>query len=289
MMFTVRLVGIGLAAMAGLSAQELPLPGLAMQQSAPRVTRTVTNMRTGSTYLGVGVVEVTEERAKALNLKDAHGVEVKHVEENSPAAKAGVKEGDVVLDYNGQRVEGVEQFIRLISETPAGRKANLNVWRNGSAQTLSPVLEMKNRSMNTMVIRMPDVPMPPSTPELSTSIRSMMNDQFSTMSLASPRVGIEAESLTGQLADFFGVKQGVLVRSVTAKSPAEKAGMKAGDVIIKIGGTPVMTPREITGAVRNAKGKVSITVVRSRKEVTLEVEMPENHGAMLTPDRLVLE
>lgn len=288
MMSAIRTGLICLAAAGALFAQELQVPGVLLQQAAPRA-RSISTTRMGTIYLGVGVVEVTEERAKALNLKDTFGVEVKHVEENSPAAKAGLKDGDVVLEYNGQRVEGVEQFIRLISETPAGRKANLNVWRSGSTMSISAILEVRNRALgNTMVLRIPDTPPPPSIPDI-TQFRGMITGDFPNLMVSSTRIGLEVESVSGQLADFFGVKQGVLVRSVVGKSPAEKAGLKAGDVIVKIAGTPVMTGREITGAVRAAKGKIAFTVVRNKKEMNVEVSIPENRGALTSADRLVLE
>ena len=83
----------------------------------------------GGSYLGVGAIDVDEERAKALKLKDAAGVEIKSVDDDSPAAKAGLKEGDVVLEFNGQKVEGTEQFARLVRETPAGRQVPVAIWR----------------------------------------------------------------------------------------------------------------------------------------------------------------
>ncbi|HET8547906.1 MAG TPA: PDZ domain-containing protein, partial [Bryobacteraceae bacterium] len=91
----------------------------------------------GGSYLGIGVAEIDAERAKALSLKEEQGVEITRVEDDSPAAKAGLRVGDVVLQYNGQRVEGTEQFMRLVRETPAGREVRLLVSRNGSHQTLA--------------------------------------------------------------------------------------------------------------------------------------------------------
>ena len=83
-----------------------------------------------------------------------------------------------------------------------------------------------------------------------------------------------------QLAEYFGVKEGVLVRSVTAKTPAERAGLKAGDVVVKVNGTPVTTPREISGLVRaNRKKAISFTVVRNKKEMSLNVEIAEERSA----------
>src|SRR5713226_2507308 len=105
----------------------------------PRNSRVVIQ-NAGSSFLGVGVSEIDSERAKALNLKEERGVEVKNVDEDSPAAKAGVKVGDVVLDYNGQRVEGMEQFVRFVRETPVGRAVKLLISRNGATQTLTPTI-----------------------------------------------------------------------------------------------------------------------------------------------------
>ena len=94
----------------------------------------------GGTYLGVNLAEIDANRAKELKLKEDYGVEITRVEENSPAEKAGLKPGDVVLEYNGQRVEGMEQFGRLVRETPPGREVKLKISRNGATETLTAVL-----------------------------------------------------------------------------------------------------------------------------------------------------
>src|SRR5437868_15294059 len=104
-----------------------------------RASRAVVVSHSGS-YLGIGGIDIDEERAKALNLKEARGVEIKSVDPNSPASKAGLKDGDVVLDYNGQPVAGIEQFARLVRETPAGREVPLQVWRGGAMQTITATI-----------------------------------------------------------------------------------------------------------------------------------------------------
>src|SRR5580704_11785900 len=96
-----------------------------------------------SSFLGVGVAEIDSERVKALNLKEERGVEVKSVDDDSPAAKAGVKVGDVIVEYNGQRVEGDEQFVRLVQETPVGRQAKLVIWRAGATQTVTATIGVR--------------------------------------------------------------------------------------------------------------------------------------------------
>ena len=94
-------------------------PGAPQAPKAPRAARSPRVLvHASQSYIGLGVAEIDAERAKALNLKEERGVEVKSVTENSPAAKAGIKTGDMVLEYNGQRVEGMDQFSRLVRETP---------------------------------------------------------------------------------------------------------------------------------------------------------------------------
>ena len=83
----------------------------------------------GAGYIGIGMQEVDSERAKALKLHDESGVEITVVEQESPADKAGLKSGDVMLRFNGQKVEGMEQFSRMVRETPAGREVKIDIVR----------------------------------------------------------------------------------------------------------------------------------------------------------------
>jgi serine protease Do len=233
----------------------------------------------GGSFLGVGVAEIDSERAKALNLREEYGVEITRVEDDSPAAKAGIKTGDVVLEYNGQRVEGMDQFMRLVRETPPGRDVKLALSRNGASQTVvvktgsrktwaAKSGDVFSRGFDMPNIVIPDVQIP-DMPKAYMSWRSSL-------------LGVEAESIDNQLAQYFGVKEGVLVRSVIKGSAAEKAGLKAGDVITKVDGGAVSSPREISSAIRAARSKKSttLTVVRERKEtaVSVTLEDRENDG-----------
>ena len=211
-------------------------------------------------------------------MKEDHGVEIKSVDEESAAAKAGLKVGDVVLEFNGQRVEGVEQFTRLVRETPVGRQVKLTVWRGGSTQNLTA--SMGTRSGHAMRLEggdnvwtfampeMPRMPAMPAFPDLP-----MPNNFW-----RSGMLGVESESLTPQLAAYFGVKDGVLVRSVIENSPAEKAGIKAGDVIVKVNDTKVTSPREITSVLRSlrSRGSFPVVVMRKGQETTLTVTVEDN-------------
>jgi serine protease Do len=194
-------------------------------------------------YLGVGVVELTDDRVKALHLKDDQGLEIIHLEENSPAAKAGVKLNDVILEFNGKAIEDIHSFQMSIGELSPGTKVNLTLWRNGAKQNVAATLA--TRPENFFALGGPDLPEAPMPPMPPVPLNG--GNGFPTMPGDSPMVGFEGEPLSAQLAQYFGVKDGVLVRSVGQRTPAERAGLKAGDVVIKVNGTPVMSPREISG------------------------------------------
>jgi serine protease Do len=240
-------------------------------QTQPRAHSSTLRSAASRGYLGVGVVELTSDRVKALNLKDDRGVEVKRVDENSPAARAGLMENDVILEVNSKGIESIEQFTSSIGETAPGTKVTLTVWRNGGRKTIAATLDA--RPGNFFVFGgpdLPDAPMPPMPP-----VPFNGANPFPTMAGNSPIVGFEGEALNPQLAQFFGVKEGVLVRSVNAGTPAQRAGFKAGDVVIKVSGTPVTSPREITSLVRISRKKaINFTLVREKKEMAVNVEIP---------------
>jgi serine protease Do len=265
-----------------LAAASLFTPAAVAQSATPRVRTADVVMQRGVTYLGIAGADVTSERARSLGLKEERGVEVTHVGEDSPASKAGIKVGDVVLEYNGQAVQGIEQLTRLIRETPAGRQVKVAVWRSGAALTLTATPE----SHRGMVIEtpggswvMPEVniaPMAPIPPMPPIEIPKFQ------MTYQSPMLGIQGESLgdSQQLADFFGVKDGVLVRSVGKGSVAEKAGIKAGDVIVKVDDSRISTTRDITSTLRALRPKttVTVTVVRNKREIPLTVTFEGSSG-----------
>ena len=215
-------------------------------------------------YLGVGLQELTTERAKALNLHEDAGIEITRVGKDSPAEKAGLKAGDVVLEYNGERVEGMEQFSRLVHETPSGREVKLKIFRNGGTQTLSAVIGQRSGH----VFMGPDgAPFVVPTPDIPRIFQG----------LQSPMLGIEAEPVQDQLAQYFGVKEGVLVRSVLKDSPAEKAGLKAGDVITRLDDGKVASPTDISGRLRRMAGKtVALGLTRDHKDMTVMVTLDQN-------------
>src|ERR1017187_8977106 len=139
---TIR-IGLGIMVLAAAAAWAQPAPPTPPTPPARAVQRlTITNGE--GSYLGIGTADIGSDRAKALKLKEERGAEITKVYEDSPAAKAGFKEGDVVMEFNDQAVEGTEQLVRMVRETPPDRQVKIVVWRNGSSQTLTATVGTRN-------------------------------------------------------------------------------------------------------------------------------------------------
>jgi serine protease Do len=236
-----------------------------------------------SGWLGVSPEDVTADRAKDLKLSAPRGVYISEVEKDSPAEKSGLKSGDVVTEYNGEHVEGAAQLRRLVSETAPGHTVPVTIWRDGHSQTLNiTVGEATSHFREWTMPRL--APTPPAAPEAPRAFSFEMPDMGEMPGMSgnflripsAPTLGISAEDLDGQLGAYFGAPdgEGILVREVESNSPAEKAGFKAGDVIVKIEGERVKhigEMQEKLRAKREAK-TVQVTVLRRGAEQTLTVE-----------------
>ncbi len=230
-----------------------------------------------SGWLGVSIDDVTAEKAKELKLPAERGVLINDVDAESPAAKAGLKKGDVITEFAGQRVEGVAQFRRYVRETPAGRSVAMTVWRDGRAQQITVTLgDMSDMIRDRVRDRIATV-IPHENWGGTFNFRIPDVQVFSSM--ARPMLGIRTEDLDGQLGAYFGApdSEGVLVTHVNAGSPAEKAGMKAGDVIIKVDGGRVRDTNDLRERMRDARDKktVPVAVIRKGSETTLNVEIEQ--------------
>ena len=223
-----------------------------------------------SGWLGVTIEEVTAERVKEQKLPAERGVYVREVSEESPAAKAGLKAGDVITEFNGQPVEGTMQFRRLVRETPVGRTVKLTVWRDGRSQTISVQLGNAGERMSHGIRVEP--------PNFDFRVEVPRVEGFGMISRA-PMLGIQADDLSGQLGSYFGAPEGegVLVREVVSGSPAEKGGLKAGDVIIKVDGQRVRSTSELRSQLREKRETktVALGVIRKGAETTVNVEIEQ--------------
>ncbi len=246
--------------------------------SAQRVV-TYAGPTAGTSYVGVMMQEINSDRARTLKLPEEAGVEITRVEPDSPAERAGLKQGDAIMQYNGERVEGIEQFSRLVRETPAGREVKLEIYREGSPQTVTVKVAARRSPMQLPVAPTPPPmapmgPMTPASPMGQFEFR-MPDIPRTFMMWHSSVLGIECEALEGQLADYFGVMQGVLVRSVSASSAAAQAGIRAGDVITRIDEAKVATPSDLLNRVRTMGqgNSVTLTLMRDHKEMTVKVSV----------------
>ncbi len=230
-------------------------------------------------YLGVDIKDITSERMTALKLKEERGVEVTMVDQDAPAGKAGLKEHDVIQEFNGTRVDSQEQLRRMIRETPPGRTVTLGVSRDGNHMKVTAQLVDRSKMAKEIHTRWPDpsetVPLPPDFPRNGPQMDVpgiIITNNYSRF------LGVQTEGLTRQLGEYFGVKngEGLLVRSVDKGSAAEKAGIKAGDVIVKAESEKLTDRSDLARVLRTHRqgGKINLGILRDRKEQTVTVELP---------------
>jgi serine protease Do len=230
----------------------------------------------GGSWLGARISEVTPDKMKEFKLPAERGVLLGKIVPDSPAAKAGLKEDDVVTEINGQRVEGTEQFRRMIHEIPAGRAAQFTVWREGRSQTVSVTLG-KSEMGRAQTFVSPALPGSfafevPQIPELGDLFENGM-----WMS-SRMRLGIDAEDVSGEFGNYFGAPdgEGILVRGVFADSPAAKAGLKVGDVITTVDGERVRSVGELREkmAAKHEETTMKLGLIRNKATLSLSVELP---------------
>jgi len=277
----------------------LPMLGIAAYADSPPPDRNETfgfssEDSGGNSYLGVDTRDITPDRLGPLHLKEESGVEITMVDQDAPAGKAGLKDQDVILTLNGEKVESVEQLRRMIRETPPDRVVTLGVSRNGQPMTFKVQLaDRKNNyaysygpKAKDFHFEMPVLPALPSLPDVDVPLSIVVVH-------SSVRSGLMVENLTSQLGDYFGAKngQGVLVRSVEKGSRAEKAGLHAGDVIVKINDEPIHDSSDFSHALRSRNGNTAkLSILRDKKEQTITLTLPERnqshilHESMDLPD-----
>jgi serine protease Do len=242
--------------------------------SGQEPTVVIRSMDGESGWLGVEIDEVTAEKAKDLKISPVRGVLVTDVEPESPAAKAGLKENDVITKYEGQTIKGAVQFRRLVRETPPGRAVTLTISRSGSTRDI-PV-ELGDRGAyfeKKMEGKMRDFGSAYAFTAPKFDFPAV--SEFGSMDWRTPLLGINAEDLSGQLGAYFGAPDnaGILVRDVRPSTSAEKAGLKAGDVIVKVDSKPVRTLAELREQLRDKSDQktVNLGVLRKGAEMSLTV------------------
>ena len=182
-------------------------------------------------WLGVQIQNVDEDLAANLQLPAAKGALVSAVQRDTPAAAAGVKQGDVILSFGGTPIDQVRQLSRAVAAVEPGKKSELVVWRDG-----------KEVRLQAEVGRMPG------------------QEQVATAEQAAPgadqpRLGLALAPLAPEQREQLGLdadQNGVLITEVDPGGPAEAKGLQAGDVVLSIDRTPVAKPADVVAAVRKA-------------------------------------
>jgi serine protease Do len=239
-------------------------------------------------YLGVELTDVDQEKAQALKLKEVRGAVITLIDHDAPAGQIGLKVNDVVLQLNGQNVEGAEQLRRMLKEIPPGRKVSIEISRDGNIQTMAVELadrrvlghDVWNKIGNDGEVSAP----PPGMGILSGSGDAPLAGGGFHLPFfgSSLNVGVMVEPLTSQMAEYLGVPSGLMVKQVTRKSEAAAAGLKAFDVILKVGSEPVTNLAGWDRALRSNQGKpVQVTVLRDKKQLTLTLQVDSKHKGSL--------
>lgn len=252
---------------------------------------------------GSGRIGVTVSDVEAGTGKTTAGVLVDEVDEESPAAKAGLKKGDIVVEFDGERVRSVRQFTRLVSETPAGRQVAAAVLRDGQRVSVNLTTREANvtrffddstwrtiENLRDYTVTVPPIPARPARPvpapraPRATTPTPLPPGFESFAFYRGNQLGVSVSGLSGQLAEYFGAKNGgVLVNDVTEGSAAAKAGVKAGDVIVSVNGSPVDATGDVSRLMQKLQSgdEFTVEVLRDRKPVTLKgkVEASPNRKA----------
>lgn len=249
----------------------------------------------GGSYLGVQTVEVSRANFAKFGLREVRGVAVDKVMEGSPAQTAGLQAGDVIVRFNGQEVTSSRMLNRLVNEVAPDHSARITVIRGGSEREIAvtvgkrPMPKWDNSNFN-FDFKFPDIDIPniqmpkmPPMPKIEIPDFDVMptlpnfDHDFTWNFGGSRRIGVSTVSLTKQLADSFGVAGGAMISEVRENSPAAKAGLKAGDIVVEVEGKAIKGDGDLVRAIREKKdGDVTLTVVRDGNRQTVKVTPEES-------------
>jgi serine protease Do len=226
----------------------------------------------GPSGLGITVRDVDEADVKREKLAALAGAVVEDVQTDGPGAKAGMKAGDVIITFDGEKVRSARHLSRLIEETPEGREVEATVVRAGEKVALkaTPAETGFFSRFEPLMKRRLDF----SGPDRFEFVTPRLTERPGVYERLIERRfgwnGVTVQDLTGQLGDYFGTREGVLVTAVEDGSAAKTLGLKAGDVITKIGDSVIRSSADWWRRIASAPRDVTITIVRDRKELTLK-------------------
>ena len=281
---SLALISIGFVLVAGAAHAQTPVLPAPVEGDA----RSFSFFFDGDdSYLGVQTEEITKDNFAKYGLSEVRGIAVEKVVEGSPAEKAGIQPGDVIVRFANEEVTSVRKLSRLLRETSPDHQVKVTVIRAGAERELTATLGKRPMTgfdpvppgSIPRVERFPGpsgqifrMPLPENFPQLERG-----GDQFVWQVGSGRRIGVGVTTLTPQLSEHFGVKGGLMINEVRADSPAAKAGLKAGDIIVEADGKEVNDQGDLIRAIAEKKeGDVSLTIVRDRNRQTVRVTPEES-------------
>ena len=279
-LFLALILGVGVIAGGIAYAQEstastAPVIALEDWDDQEPADRSFSIFLSDGAFLGVGSEDITRENMGRYGMREVRGVGVTQVIKDSPAERAGLKKDDVILRFDGESVTSTRKLSRLVSESSADQTVRLTINRGGAEQEVTATLSKHNpanlfgAAIRDDVLRGigKDFPQMKDLPDF----KGDGNFVFSFG--GNRRIGVSTETLSKQLADYFGAKDGgVLITSVTENSPAAKAGLKAGDVITAVDGEKVDSSGDVSRLVnKKEEGEVSLTILRDHNSRTINL------------------
>ncbi|MFP5211600.1 MAG: PDZ domain-containing protein [Acidobacteriota bacterium] len=236
-------------------------------------------------YLGVGLADVDKEKAQELKLHEVRGALVTVIDHDAPAGKVGLCVNDVVLALDGKDIKSAAQLRKMLKETPPGRKVNIEISRKGNIQTVPVTLAGRKAVEHdawTTIGNGGDLFTPApgmgllASGDTASSSSGGFHFPFFGSSL---NVGVMVEPLTSQMAEYLGITSGLMVKQVARKSEAALSGLRAFDVILKVGAEAVTNVAGWDRALRANRGKpVQITILRDKKMQTLTLLVDSKRG-----------
>ena len=217
----------------------------------PLIDQLRTNGKTERGWLGVRIQEITPELAESLSMNNTDGVLIARVNENSPASKAGIEDGDVITRYDGHDIKVSKDLPRLVAATPVGKTVTLDYWRDGSRRTTQAKIE-----------RLED-----EEPQEESATPQDKQGKQSTVIL----YGMHLVSLSDQNRQTYQIPesvQGVLVSRVETNSELYQAGIRQGTVILSVSRDRVTTPQQVMTLVETLKK-------RGARSLLMQMRLPE--------------
>jgi serine protease Do len=256
-------------AVATVLAATVAADAVAKEKKAPKE-----KSKSESGYIGVYMQDLTEDVRKGLDLKVETGVLVSGVADDSPAEKAGLEEGDVIVSFAGSDVATPEELRDAVSGFEPGAEAKLDLVRDGKKQTLVVTIGERPEGETFSFV----------TPDMDVEMYNGRGMRHAFAMFAGPRLGIQAHEIDDdELGSYFGTKSGsgVLVLDVEDESVADKAGVKPGDIIQTIGDEAIDDVSDLRESCRDLDegDQFTIGVLRHGKKQSLKATMDEPQHA----------